>query len=190
MVVRLQKNGDNILKYEIITDKIYQQNQELALYKPCGPVEVSEIPELFQILEEVAREHNALGVAANQVGILKQGFIAKVKDAFQSVHTDGFHGFFNPEVVETFGEDYITEEGCLSFPGLFVKIKRPWGVKLKFVNEKGEEKVEAFQGLTARIILHEMDHIHNRRYFDAANRLHFEQAMRNYKKWLRSQKKT
>lgn len=185
----MQKNGDHTLKAEIITDKIYQKNQELALYKPCGPVDVSEMKELFDTLVEVAKEHNALGVAANQVGITKQAFVAKVKNPYESVHGETYYGFFNPEVLETFGDNDIMEEGCLSFPGLYVKIKRPWGVKLKFFNEEGEEKVEVFQGLTTRIILHEMDHLMGRRFFDAASRLHFEQAMRNYKKWSRNQKR-
>ena len=66
--------------------------------------------------------------------------------------------FFNPEIVQTAGET-VFEEGCLSFPGLFLPIKRPEMVTLKYQDMNGKFEERDFSGLSARIILHECDHM-------------------------------
>ena len=66
--------------------------------------------------------------------------------------------FINPEILETRGTQ-CGEEGCLSVPGEFDKVERPNYVKVKALNEKGEEFILEGEGLLARAILHENDHL-------------------------------
>lgn len=170
----------------IVTDKIYQKNEELSLYKTCDPVdfktEADEAKEIVEQLHKTIDEYNALGVAANQIGVTKAIFSV----ATQS----GFKDFINPEIIEYSDDWEVFEEGCLSFPNLFVKIKRAKQVKVKFQDIEGAEHVEIFNGLFARVIQHESDHLAGRRFFDAANRIHFDAAMRKYKSQLRKLKNT
>ncbi len=101
-------------------------------------------------LIETLKSRGGLGIAANQCGLPYRVFV---------MGTDGVgYAFFNPEIIETTGE-VLFEEGCLSFPGLFLKIKRPETVKIKYQDMNGLVKEEKFSGLSARIVLHEYDHM-------------------------------
>jgi peptide deformylase len=90
---------------------------------------------------------------------------------------------FNPRIVSTSGDDILLEEGCLSYPGLIVKVKRPQHARIRFTGPNGETFTEQFTGMTARVIQHEMDHLEGILFFDKANRYHREQAFKNWKKW-------
>ncbi len=67
--------------------------------------------------------------------------------------------FFNPNVVGVSREEIAMEEGCLSFPGFYLTLKRPAEVVLEWQNEKGETQTGKFQGVGARVVLHEYDHM-------------------------------
>ncbi|MHA8065981.1 peptide deformylase [Aquirufa sp. ROCK2-A2] len=67
--------------------------------------------------------------------------------------------FVNPTILDETGEEWGFEEGCLSIPGIRGEVFRPEYVKIHYWTEKGEEKEEVFEGLAARIIQHEYDHI-------------------------------
>lgn len=101
-------------------------------------------------LIETMKEKYGVGLAANQVGIPLRVFVAGSEGV-------GF-AFFNPEIISTTGETTF-EEGCLSFPGLFLPIKRPETVKIKYQDMNGVWQEKEFSGLTARIVLHEYDHM-------------------------------
>jgi peptide deformylase len=93
---------------------------------------------------------NGIGLSANQVGLPYRVFV-------MGAGTTGF-ACFNPEILEVSGEENF-EEGCLSFPGLFLPIKRPSSVKVRYQDMNGKFKEETFGGFTARIFLHEYDHM-------------------------------
>lgn len=65
----------------------------------------------------------------------------------------------NPELVETFGPVAPFEEGCLSFPGLYATVWRPQGVEVRFRDRTGREQILREEGLVARIVQHEIDHL-------------------------------
>jgi peptide deformylase len=95
---------------------------------------------------------------------------------------------FNPEIIEESEEIILMEEGCLSYPGLFVKIKRPKTIKVKFADHTGEYKTETFDGITARCFLHELDHMNGINFLQRANSIHRKQALKKMKKnqkWLK-----
>ena len=107
-------------------------------------------------------EANGVGLAAPQVGILKRIFVIDVDDE------NGTMVFINPEILETKGSQ-CGEEGCLSVPGEFSEVERPNYVKVKALNEKGEEFILEGEGLLARAVLHENDHLNGVLYVDLAN---------------------
>jgi len=78
--------------------------------------------------------------------------------------------FFNPNVVGVSKEEVAIEEGCLSFPGFFLTLRRPKEVFIEWQDEKGEMKSGKFQGIGARVVLHEYDHMEGINFtFHASN---------------------
>lgn len=93
---------------------------------------------------------------------------------------------FNPRIVDVSPEEVYHEEGCLTFPGLFIKIKRPVHIKVRFQYPNGETVTEKFTGITARIFQHELDHLDGILFQMRANKIHLEQAenkLRRLKKY-------
>jgi len=119
---------------------------------------------------------NGLGLAANQVGVPYRVFAMRGSP-------ENFV-CFNPRIVQPSAENIILEEGCLSFPGLLVKVKRPKHIRVRFQTPNGDTRTETFIGMTARIFQHELDHLDGRLYFNRANKYHKEIAM---KKWKRGE---
>lgn len=95
--------------------------------------------------------NNGVGLAANQVGILKR--IVVIKDGEED------KVLINPEIVEYSQEICDMKEGCLSIPDTFLDIQRPETIKVKYRNMKGKPHFETYSGLTSRIIQHEIDHL-------------------------------
>lgn len=134
---------------------------------PIDPVE------LATILTETMLRENGAGLAANQVGFPYSVFVIK---------SDPIIAAFNPRVVDYLGEEVYLDEGCLSWPNLIVKIKRPEGVRLRFTMPNGETITREFHGLTARVVLHELDHLAGEVFYEKATRYHRELAFKRMKK--------
>lgn len=93
---------------------------------------------------------DGVGLAAPQVGILKRVIVIDVGD--------GPVALINPEIISGEGEQ-IDEEGCLSIPGKGGSVLRPYKVKVKALNESGEEVMIEGEELFARALCHEIDHL-------------------------------
>lgn len=115
-----------------------------------------------------------LGLSANQVGIEKRVFCVTAGD-YKEV-------FFNPEVVEYSENTNMLDEGCLTYPGIFVSLKRPVSVTLKYQDVEGVERSQTFSGLTARIIQHEYDHMEGKNFLDHASPLKKALAIKKARK--------
>lgn len=94
---------------------------------------------------------NGVGLSGNQVGILKRIIVVLVNNEPKIM--------VNPEVIFTSEEVIKDSEGCLSFPGQFYDISRAQKVTIKYRNLSGHPMLETHEGLTARIIQHEIDHL-------------------------------
>lgn len=103
---------------------------------------------------ETMYEHDGIGLAANQVGIRARVFVMGHRD-----NPEAGMAFFNPTVLENTSEIADLEEGCLSFPGIFVKIKRPTAIKARWQNSSGEIVEGTFEGYECKCFLHELDHL-------------------------------
>lgn len=129
-----------------------------VLTKECKPVkEMTEhTAELIEDMFETMYEANGVGLAAPQVGIRKQIVVIDVDDGNQYV-------LINPEILETEGSQ-TGAEGCLSVPGKTGTVTRPEKVKVKAFNGKMEEYELEGEGLLARAICHECDHLKGQLY--------------------------
>lgn len=95
-----------------------------------------------------ANADHCVGMAANMIGVSKR---------IIAVNDDGdYRVLFNPEIIK-WSDDFETEEGCLSLPGMR-KTKRYKSIKLRYQNEQFQERFKTFKGWTAQIIQHEIDH--------------------------------
>jgi peptide deformylase len=116
------------------------------------------------------------GLAANQVGVLKRLFtweLAATEDQ------PGRHGaVVNPQIVETSEDVQEGEEGCLSFPGLYYPTARPLRVRITARDVHGDEMALEGEGLLARIIVHEIDHLNGILFIDHLARHDRKDAMR------------
>ena len=124
-----------------------------ALRKKCKPVtEVNDrIRMLLQDIEDTLKQDdNGAGLAAPQIGILRRLIVVN--------GPDGYLKLVNPEIVETEGEHEV-EEGCLSVPGKWGKLMRPAKVKVKALNENGEEITIEAENDYAKLYCHEIDHL-------------------------------
>jgi peptide deformylase len=98
--------------------------------------------------------NDGIGLAANQIGVRANVFVMGHRDS-----PENGTAFFNPEVVGVSEDFAILEEGCLSFPGIFVKIKRPTRIKARWQNAHGEITEGEFEGYECKCFLHELDHL-------------------------------
>ena len=95
--------------------------------------------------------NDGIGLAANQVGVLKR--IIVVLDG-QDVKV-----MINPEILNCSDTKVIMDEGCLSIPETYLKIARPETVRVKYRDLRGKPHAELYHGLTARVIMHEIEHL-------------------------------
>lgn len=128
--------------------------------------------ELVNNLIETMIENKGLGLSANQCGLPYRCFVLFSEKPF---------GVFNPTLVERTTEQVLLDEGCMSFKNLFVKIKRPKSIKVRYQKFDGEIVTETYTGMTARTFLHELDHLNGIDYTRRANRIHLERAVRQRK---------
>ena len=132
-----------------------------VLRKKCK--EVKEItPNLLTLLDDMADtmyEANGVGLAAPQVGILKRAVVIDIGE--------GLVELINPVILETSGSQ-IDDEGCLSVPGKYAPVDRPYYAKVKAMDRDGNEFIIEGEELMARALCHEIDHLDGILYIDKA----------------------
>jgi len=153
--------------------------EEMPAFDFNNPVE--DPVQLYTDLAETMRENDGMGLSANQIGVRTRAFVMRAEEII---------GVFNPRVVDVSTETVILEEGCLSYPNLFVKIKRPKSIKVRFATPDGQTTTKTFTGMTARVFLHELDHLNGIAHTSRANRYHLEQARKLVKKLKNKQLST
>lgn len=119
--------------------------------------EVGEVTDRIKLLlddmAETMYDAEGVGLAAPQVGILRRAIVVDPRDG-----ETGLVKLVNPEIIEKDGEQ-IGIEGCLSIPEFNATVKRPEHVKVKYLDENGEEKIWDAHGFPAVILCHEIDHL-------------------------------
>jgi peptide deformylase len=124
------------------------------LEQTCKPV-VKFDRKLAKILDDMYDtmiEYDGVGLAAPQIGLDARIAIVDIDDELGTIE------MINPVILETSGEQ-TGPEGCLSFPGLFGEVTRPYFVKIEAFDRKGKKYMLEAEDFLARAILHEMDHL-------------------------------
>ena len=109
---------------------------------------------LSRVLVDNMIHHNGVGISANQIGIWERAF-AMVRD----IENNEVIVCFNPRIVKSYSEEVEMEEGCLSYPELFLKIKRPDKIVVKYEDENKKTHKMKLEGLASRVFQHEYDHM-------------------------------
>jgi peptide deformylase len=135
-----------------------------VLRETAEPVEKIDqsVKDLVAQLIATLKNAHGLGLAAPQIGASRRIFIIDLSalDLSESVRV-----FINPEIIESSGE-VVMEEGCLSFPGIYQKISRPEKIKVKALDLDGKEFTLEAEGMLARAIQHEYDHLEGKLFID------------------------
>ena len=134
-------------------------------------------------LAETLGELQGIGLSANQIGLPWRVCALNMGKEIWTL--------FNPEIIER-SETLNTEfqEGCLSYPGLYLKIARPNHIKVKFQAIGGQFVEKEFDGLTAVCVQHEIDHLDGKVYTDLVSPIKLDQAKRKVKQNLKKIKRT
>lgn len=126
-----------------------------------APEEVAEAIKIATDMFDTMDRASGVGLAAPQVGLAKRLFV--IDSTLMLEEGDEEQGirevFVNAQILEESGEPWAFEEGCLSIPGIRGNVMRKPNVKIRFIDGQGQERVEEYSGMTARVIQHEYDHI-------------------------------
>ncbi|MBQ2314812.1 MAG: peptide deformylase [Treponema sp.] len=159
--------------------KIYKLGEDVLRQKctPVAPEEINdEMRSLFEEMFKTMESANGVGLAAPQVGIAKRFFVVSADDDVHRV-------FINPEITGTSDDAVSYEEGCLSIPGEYEDIKRPSHVSVSALDEHGKRfSIDNAEGLLARVIQHEYDHLDGILYIDKGDPQFREETITKFKK--------
>ena len=163
--------------------------EPLRLYGENHPMLSVAIPEykeaipnptmtnLVARLKMTMKLYNGVGLSANQCGIMQRVFV---------IGTEHFQiACINPKVIAKSEEISKDNEGCLSFPAMFLRVERPTWVDVEFYDETGAIKQIRMEGLTARCFLHELDHMNGVKFIDHAGPLAIQMARQRQDKMVK-----
>lgn len=146
------------------------------LLNPTTPFDFANPPispeEITNLLIKTVHDHNGMGLSANQIGLPYSVLVVKSNPNIV---------MFNPKIVYFSDKEIPLDEGCLSYPGLLVKIKRAEEIRVRFQVPSGVTTTKPFVGLTSRVIQHEVDHLNGIPFYNRASLYHREQAFRKLK---------
>jgi peptide deformylase len=121
--------------------------------------------------------NGGIGLSANQVGIRARMFVmGSVLKPSQGT------GFFNPEIIDADPKLVELDEGCLSFPRMFVSVKRPSSIKVRWQDYRAQWQTSTFSGYECQCFLHEFDHLEGIVFRDRVSRLKWEISRNKLKK--------
>ena len=140
-------------------------------------ISLTTVNQIFAVIQAVIQEvqiveSNGIGLAANQIGIPYRIFAMRGSP-------ENFV-CFNPKIITFSEEEILLEEGCLTYPDLIVKIKRPKHLRVRFSTPNGDTRTETFTGITARIYQHEMDHIDGIIFYNKAHKYYRNKAFHKH----------
>lgn len=157
-ILKLVSQYDSILK---------TPSKEIDFDKMPG----AEVAYLSMSLMESVKHYNGLGLSACQVGFGVRMF------AIQLLEEEKVYCLINPKVIAVSEEMQRVNEGCLSFPGLFLTIERPNWVEMEFQAANGEVMQKRFEGIYATCALHELDHLDGKVFTDLVPKTKLQIAM-------------
>jgi peptide deformylase len=157
MILQIYLYGSNILR------------EKTELVTPDYP----DLKQLIDNMYETMHNAEGVGLAAPQIGKAIRLFVVDADPmADEYPETKDFKKvFINPTIIETSGEPFSNEEGCLSVPNIRVEIVRDSIVKIKYFDENFNEHTDVYEGIVSRIVQHEYDHVEQTVFTDRVSQL-------------------
>lgn len=152
-----------------------------VLRQVATPVETvnAEIKTLIKDMFETMYDAPGVGLAAPQIGELHRVIVmdpSKEEDAPDPI------AMVNPEITWASDETWVYQEGCLSIPEYYEDVERPVKIRVKFLNEKGEQQELEAEELLATVVQHEIDHLDGKLFIDYLSRLKRERVTKKFQK--------
>ncbi len=132
--------------------------------------------EVESIMIQLMKTFNGIGLAGNQVGLLKRVFVLKLKNGSEPF------ALFNPKIVSESSNIQDSEEGCLSFPNLWLGVKRPREIDVEYLDKSGNQCKIRLTGIDARCFLHELDHLNGIVFTEKVNQMQLLLARKKQRK--------
>ena len=157
--------------------KLLRNNHPLLKIPLVNVGECSDRNQIKEDLIETMKEHSGVGLSANQVGLMERAFVM-----YGDFSKREPIACFNPKIIQESEEDILMEEGCLTWPGVWLKIKRPVWIEVEYEDENGEQIKNKFTDLEARAFLHEYDHMEGSNFTEKVSKLRLNMALRRAQK--------
>lgn len=147
------------------------------LKQKCQPVTTfdSALRILVDAMFETMDQADGVGLAAPQIGVNSRLFVIHIKNTEK-------RAYINPQIIETSVETETAEEGCLSIPGVWHDVERPLRVTVQAQNLEGKAFIVKAEGLLARAIQHETDHLNGVLFIDRLDDIEREKMVKAYEK--------
>ena len=142
------------------------------LRKPTTPVDqiTDDLLDLFDDMIKIMGQFDGIGLAGPQVGCLKKIIVIDAetiaKEEGQTLPSKRYLKLINPKILSVSKELCVKEEGCLSVPTIYYEIERPKSIKISYTDENGKNIELEADGLLARCIEHEIDHLNGKLFID------------------------
>ena len=181
----IDTGSGSVVEEKIEPLPLYNENYpmlDMVMPEYTQPLPNVKMNTIVKSLKMTMKLYGGIGLSANQCGVRERVFIIGT-DHFQLV-------CINPKVISTSNDVSKENEGCLSFPALYLKVDRPSSIDVEFTTENGEVKRMHLEGLTARCFLHELDHMNGVKFTShvkpVALRMAKQKAEKIMKKVLRN----
>ena len=129
---------------------------------------------------KLVKEAPGVGLAANQIGILKKIIVISIEDKERKIQKS--YALFNPKITSYSNETVIMEEGCLSLPKQFAEIERASSINLTYIDKNNKLIKEKKEGFEARVLQHEIDHLEGKLFVDYLSSLKRNMLIKRVKK--------
>ena len=160
--------------YQLIEEASQVLRTPPELFDFENPAEPPE--EIAKNMIEAMEKFGGLGLSANQVGLPYRMFVMRTMHEGDEEATNV--SYFNPELTRVSQETELMKEGCLSFPDLYLMIKRSKTVEFKYQDVEGKEHTVMLEGIGARCVQHEIDHLNGILFLQRASKLKLERALK------------
>ena len=159
------------------TYKLIENNNPILSIPLSGCSEGLNRQEIKDNLIETMEGSAGVGLSANQCGVMERVFVM-----YSDIKKKEIISCFNPRIVTESDEKVMMDEGCLTWPGIWIQVKRPDGIEATYEDENGELQEIALFGLECRIFQHEMDHMEGTNFTKKVSKLRLNRAKKRLQK--------
>ena len=149
--------------------------------------DIKDRKELSDAMFESMNKYGGIGLSANQVGLPFNMFVI---GGHPSIENGLKMTCFNPMIVSTGEEEVMMKEGCLTYPFIFLDIKRPRKIVAKYTDENGDLQEAHLDGMMSRIFQHEYDHMLGRNFTERVSKFKLKRAMDKREKMIKKIEKS